>query len=73
MNIPAAYKRVGGAWDGLLHNVAFPLMAFNDEDARLWAEDPQEYIRKVGAGWRGRGRSWGQGEAREWCGWGLRN
>ncbi|KAG2439798.1 hypothetical protein HYH02_010433 [Chlamydomonas schloesseri] len=46
VNIPAAYKRVGAAWDGLLHNVAFPLMAFNDEDDRLWAEDPQEYIRK---------------------------
>lgn len=48
VNIPAAYKRVGGQWDALLHNVAFPLMAFNDEDMRLWAEDPHEYIRKVG-------------------------
>lgn len=46
VNIPAAYKRVGGQWDALLHNVAFPLMAFNDEDMRLWAEDPHEYIRK---------------------------
>ncbi len=48
VNIPAAYKRVGGQWDALLHNVAFPLMAFNDDDMRLWAEDPHEYIRKVG-------------------------
>ncbi|GLC37117.1 hypothetical protein PLESTB_000981600 [Pleodorina starrii] len=46
VNIPSCYKRVGAAWDELLHNVAFPLMAFNNEDARLWVEDPQEYIRK---------------------------
>lgn len=29
--------------------VAFPLMCFSHEDAELWAEDPHEYIRKVGA------------------------
>ncbi|EFJ51590.1 hypothetical protein VOLCADRAFT_79706 [Volvox carteri f. nagariensis] len=46
VNLPSCYKRVGSSWDQLLHHVAFPLMAFNDEDARLWAEDPQEYIRK---------------------------
>ncbi|GIL84239.1 hypothetical protein Vretimale_15865 [Volvox reticuliferus] len=46
VNIPSCYKRVGSSWDQILHHVAFPLMAFNDEDARLWAEDPQEYIRK---------------------------
>lgn len=47
VGIPSCYKRVGASWDQLLHNVAFPLMAFNDEDARLWTEDPQEYIRKA--------------------------
>ncbi|GFR51385.1 hypothetical protein Agub_g13815, partial [Astrephomene gubernaculifera] len=46
VTIPSCYKRVGPAWDQLLHHVAFPLMAFNEEDARLWREDPQEYIRK---------------------------
>lgn len=29
----------------LLH-VVFPLLCFDDEDAALWEEDPQEYIRK---------------------------
>ncbi|KAL4855989.1 Importin beta-like SAD2 [Chlorella vulgaris] len=29
----------------LLH-VVFPLLCFSDEDAELWEEDPQEYIRK---------------------------
>jgi hypothetical protein len=34
-------------WDAILENVAFPLMCFSEEDAELWAEDPQEYVRKV--------------------------
>jgi hypothetical protein len=38
--------------DDLLTNVVFPLMCHNAEDARLWAEDPQEYIRRVGAHWQ---------------------
>lgn len=30
----------------LMARVLFPLMCFNDEDAELWADDPQEYVRK---------------------------
>jgi importin-7 len=33
----------------LLEHVVFPLMCFSDEDKELWQDDPQEYIRKVGA------------------------
>ncbi len=35
---------------GILANVAYPLMCFNDEDAELWNDDHQEYIRKVRRG-----------------------
>lgn len=31
-------------------SVVFPMLCFDDEDAELWEEDPQEYIRKVGLG-----------------------
>ncbi len=31
----------------LLTKCVFDLMCFDDEDAELWEEDPQEYIRKV--------------------------
>ncbi len=31
----------------LMARVLFPLMCFDDSDAELWADDPQEYIRKV--------------------------
>lgn len=31
-------------------SVVFPLLCFDDEDAELWEDDPQEYIRKVGGG-----------------------
>ncbi len=31
----------------LMQRVLFPLMCFGDEDAELWDDDPQEYIRKV--------------------------
>uniref|UniRef100_A0A7S0V0E3 Importin N-terminal domain-containing protein n=1 Tax=Polytomella parva TaxID=51329 RepID=A0A7S0V0E3_9CHLO len=41
-----SYKRLGPHWDGLLHNVAFPLMCFNAQDEQLWNEDPHEYVRK---------------------------
>ncbi len=30
-------------------SVVFPMLCFDDEDAELWADDPQEYIRKVGS------------------------
>lgn len=42
------YNKVKEHWDGILHNVAFPVMCFSNEDAQLWEEDPHEYIRKVG-------------------------
>lgn len=29
-------------------SVVFPMLCFDDEDAELWEDDPQEYIRKVG-------------------------
>ena len=32
--------------DVLLFEVIFPLMCFNDNDQRLWEEDPHEYVRK---------------------------
>lgn len=48
VGIPATYKLMKPHWDNILHNVAFPLMCFSDEDQQLWVEDPQEYIRKVG-------------------------
>jgi hypothetical protein len=62
--VPACYKRVGGAgWDALLANVAFPLMAFNEEDAELWRDDPQEYIRKASRTAQGQGRA---GQLGQW-------
>ncbi|XP_027365249.1 importin beta-like SAD2 isoform X2 [Abrus precatorius] len=32
--------------DVLLFEIVFPLMCFNDNDQKLWDEDPHEYIRK---------------------------
>ena len=34
----------------LLTKCVFDLMCFDDEDAELWEDDPQEYIRKVSSG-----------------------
>ena len=31
----------------LLQTCVFPLACFDDDDAALWQDDPQEYIRKV--------------------------
>lgn len=31
---------------GLLLNVVFPILCFNERDAELWRDDPHEYIRK---------------------------
>ncbi|MBA0871134.1 hypothetical protein Goshw_021620 [Gossypium schwendimanii] len=44
--------RVGGylpdrpQLDVLLFEIVFPLMCFNDNDQKLWEEDPHEYVRK---------------------------
>ncbi|KAL1084002.1 hypothetical protein V6Z11_D09G235100, partial [Gossypium hirsutum] len=32
--------------DVLLFEIVFPLMCFNDNDQKLWEEDPHEYVRK---------------------------
>ncbi|KAJ6956784.1 hypothetical protein NC652_007753 [Populus alba x Populus x berolinensis] len=32
--------------DILLFEIVFPLMCFNDNDQKLWDEDPHEYVRK---------------------------
>ncbi|CAL8992332.1 unnamed protein product [Prunus brigantina] len=32
--------------DVLLFEIVFPLMCFNDNDLKLWDEDPHEYVRK---------------------------
>lgn len=32
--------------DALLFEIVFPLMCFNDNDQKLWDEDPHEYVRK---------------------------
>ncbi|KAK1425494.1 hypothetical protein QVD17_20846 [Tagetes erecta] len=32
--------------DVVLFEIIFPLMCFNDEDQKLWEEDPHEYVRK---------------------------
>ena len=47
--IPPAYtwKRMRPAVPDLLRTAIFPLTCFDEEDARLWEEDPHEYIRKA--------------------------
>ncbi|KAI3796270.1 hypothetical protein L1987_38937 [Smallanthus sonchifolius] len=32
--------------DVILFEIIFPLMCFNDDDQKLWEEDPHEYVRK---------------------------
>lgn len=41
------YKALKPHIDGLLLHVVLPMMAFNDDDAQLWEEDPAEFVRKV--------------------------
>jgi len=40
------YKLLKPHMNQLLISIVFPILCFDDADARLWAEDPQEYIRK---------------------------
>ncbi|CAO2820514.1 unnamed protein product [Amaranthus hypochondriacus] len=40
------YQLLQPRLDVLLFEVIFPLMCFNDNDQRLWDEDPHEYVRK---------------------------
>lgn len=40
------YKLLKPHMNQLLISVVFPIMCFDENDAQLWGEDPQEYIRK---------------------------
>ncbi|KAL9247096.1 hypothetical protein vseg_020563 [Gypsophila vaccaria] len=40
------YQMLQARLDVLLFEIIFPLMCFNDNDLRLWEEDPHEYVRK---------------------------
>lgn len=40
------YRALKPHIDGLLLHVVLPLLAFNDADAELWADDPAEFVRK---------------------------
>ncbi|GAX74708.1 hypothetical protein CEUSTIGMA_g2156.t1 [Chlamydomonas eustigma] len=46
VEVKVTYNHGKPHWESILMNVAFPVMCFNNEDARLWEEDPHEYIRK---------------------------
>ncbi|PWZ58940.1 Importin beta-like SAD2 [Zea mays] len=41
------YQMMQPQIDILLFEIIFPLMCFNDNDQKLWEEDPHEYVRKV--------------------------
>lgn len=43
----ATYAVIQPHMDALMLRVAFPLMCFDEQDAELWREDPQEYVRRV--------------------------
>lgn len=40
------YQLLQPRLDVLLFEIVFPLMCFNDNDQKLWDEDPHEYVRK---------------------------
>ena len=40
------YTLLQSRLDSLLFEIVFPLMCFNDNDQKLWDEDPHEYVRK---------------------------
>lgn len=40
------YSQLQQRLDVVLFEIIFPLMCFNDNDQRLWDEDPHEYVRK---------------------------
>ncbi|KAK9289014.1 hypothetical protein L1049_017485 [Liquidambar formosana] len=40
------YQLLQPRLDILLFEIVFPLMCFNDNDQKLWDEDPHEYVRK---------------------------
>ncbi|RWW09929.1 hypothetical protein GW17_00026555 [Ensete ventricosum] len=40
------YQLLQPQLDIILFEIVFPLMCFNDNDQKLWSEDPHEYVRK---------------------------
>lgn len=40
------YRALKPHLDGMLLHVVLPLLAFDDDDAELWADDPAEFVRK---------------------------
>lgn len=46
----AGYAALKPHIDGLLLHVVLPMLSFNDDDSELWADDPAEFVRKVGEG-----------------------
>ena len=40
------YQLLKPQLDIVLFEIIFPLMCFNDNDEKLWREDPHEYVRK---------------------------
>jgi len=48
--LASTWKLLRPAVGELLTNIVFPAMCFDDEDAELWRDDPQEYIRKARRG-----------------------
>jgi len=47
VSVSQTYKVVKDHLKPMLINIVFPVLCFNDDDEQLWAEDPEEYIRKV--------------------------
>ena len=47
VGVSSSWKLIKPHMATLVSSCVFPLMCFDDEDAELWEDDPQEYIRKV--------------------------
>lgn len=68
LELKGSYKQLKPHIEPLLGQVVLPLLCFDEEDAELWEEDPQEFVRKVGGwqhtrdqGWAARERTHGTG------------
>eukprot|EP00879_Flechtneria_rotunda_P022091 GHRR01023309.1.p1 GENE.GHRR01023309.1~~GHRR01023309.1.p1 ORF type:complete len:1020 (+),score=395.54 GHRR01023309.1:417-3476(+) len=46
VELKGTYKQLKPQIEPLLSKVVLPLLCFDDEDAALWEEDPQEFVRK---------------------------
>lgn len=47
VSVSQTYKIIKDHLKPMLLNIVFPLLCFNDADAQLLQEDPEEYVRKV--------------------------